>query len=96
MCKPTLNAEVPDADRFAASLAVLQVCLVTGLKLLHPVMPFITEELYHRIPLLQRETRADSIMVARYPEPSKVGEVYVFRCFKCSKIFSFSVGFLQK
>ena len=30
--------------------AVLYTCLDTGLRLLHPLMPFVTEELYQRLP----------------------------------------------
>ncbi|MDE3110573.1 MAG: class I tRNA ligase family protein, partial [Acidobacteriota bacterium] len=40
--------------------------LDAALRLLHPVMPFLTEELWHRLP--QREG-ARSIALDRYPEP---------------------------
>lgn len=41
-------------------------CLDNGLRLLHPVMPFVTEELWQRLP--RRATdKAESIMVAPYP-----------------------------
>ncbi len=33
-----------------AALAVLFTCMEQGLRLLHPLMPFLTEELFHRLP----------------------------------------------
>jgi valyl-tRNA synthetase len=54
---------------------VLYTCLDFGLKLLHPFMPFITEELYHRLPGANvvgagGRTSCGSIMVAVYPAPA--------------------------
>ncbi|PHJ22671.1 valyl-trna synthetase [Cystoisospora suis] len=49
------------------ALEVLYVCLDRGLRLLHPLCPFITEELYQRLPA--NETKADSICIADYPQP---------------------------
>lgn len=37
------------------------------MRLMHPVMPFITEELWHRLPRLQKFAELDSIMHAEYP-----------------------------
>ena len=51
-----------------AARATLWVCLDVGLRLLHPVCPFVTEELWQRLP--GRGTlpgEAASIMVAPYP-----------------------------
>lgn len=62
----------PDSEHFATTLATLQLVLMTGLKLMHPLMPFLTEELYHRIPPLVGEHRKDSIMVEKYPLGSEV------------------------
>lgn len=45
----------------------LYTCLETGLRLLHPFMPFITEELWQRLP--RRAADPASIMVAPYPAP---------------------------
>jgi valyl-tRNA synthetase len=56
-------------DRWAAQ-ATLWVALEAQLRLLHPMMPFITEELWQRLPgrgtLGQYET--PTIMLAKYPE----------------------------
>jgi valyl-tRNA synthetase len=53
-----------DAERRAAALRVLVVAFERFLRLLHPFMPFITEELWQALPV-NRE--AESIMVAPYP-----------------------------
>ncbi|PWA48664.1 Aminoacyl-tRNA synthetase, class 1a, anticodon-binding [Artemisia annua] len=45
----------------------LWTCLDYGLRLLHPFMPFITEELWQRLPAPQHETRKNSIMLCEYP-----------------------------
>lgn len=46
----------------------LFICLDTGLRLLHPLMPYITEELYQRImSKFSSDTFCPSICVARYP-----------------------------
>jgi valyl-tRNA synthetase len=58
--KPRLRGESPGGD---AARAVAAHVFDTVLRLLHPAMPFITEELYRRLP-----GRADrSIVVARWP-----------------------------
>ncbi len=55
--------ESPD-QRLAAQHALVTV-LETTLRLLHPIMPFITEELWQRLPAAVR--RGESIMLAKYP-----------------------------
>lgn len=50
-----------------ASQEVLYTCLDQGLKLLHPFMPFVTEELYQRLPRRPEDT-VKSICIARFPE----------------------------
>jgi valyl-tRNA synthetase len=79
LIKPTVRlSENPSAAELAArttSLSVLHTCLDFGLRLLHPIMPFITEELYHRLPganIIGEGGRnaCGSIMVAAYPSPA--------------------------
>lgn len=49
----------------------LYTCLELGLRLLHPFMPFVTEELYQRIPRRPGDT-CPSIMLSPYPRPGLV------------------------
>ncbi|XP_047340361.1 valine--tRNA ligase, mitochondrial 1 [Impatiens glandulifera] len=45
----------------------LWTCLDYGLRLLHPFMPFVTEELWQRLPSASGSVRKESIMIAEYP-----------------------------
>jgi valyl-tRNA synthetase len=66
--KPRLYGEgEKERLRVSGNLLVLieQVAL-----LLHPVMPFITEELFSNLPADEAGSRPGSIFDARYPEPS--------------------------
>ena len=60
VCKPALTAGPAAAEK-----GVLFHCLETGLRLLQPMMPFVTEELWQRLPRLPGD--AESIVVAPYP-----------------------------
>ncbi|MCK6553657.1 valine--tRNA ligase [Candidatus Binatia bacterium] len=55
-----------DAAARGATQAVLVHTLEQALRLLHPFMPFLTEEIWQALPLARG---ADSIMVAPYPKP---------------------------
>ncbi|XP_020258014.1 valine--tRNA ligase, mitochondrial 1-like [Asparagus officinalis] len=55
-----------ESERSAARDA-LWVCLDTGLRLLHPFMPFVTEELWQRLPQAKGTERKESIMISEYP-----------------------------
>ena len=50
---------------------VLYTCLDVGLKLLHPIMPFVTEELYQRLPR-RRSNEPPSLCVTPYPAEKDV------------------------
>lgn len=54
-----------DAKEIEIANLVLLTILEEGLKLLHPMMPFITEELYQKLP--NSNSKADSITIACYP-----------------------------
>ncbi|KAJ9504795.1 hypothetical protein QJQ45_021760, partial [Haematococcus lacustris] len=56
------NAEVKRATR-----DTLWVALEVGLRLLHPFMPFVTEELWQRLPQPAAGQPVPSIMLAAYP-----------------------------
>ena len=61
MVKPRLyNSD--DADSQAAALWTLQTVLIDALKLLHPYMPFITEEIFTSI-----QSEEESIMISDWP-----------------------------
>ncbi|TVU22234.1 hypothetical protein EJB05_31918 [Eragrostis curvula] len=64
---------IKDPQEFAsvrdASRDTLWICLETGLRLLHPFMPYITEELRQRLPQRIDSCRQDSIMISEYPSP---------------------------
>jgi valyl-tRNA synthetase len=55
-----------DAHFKASTLHVLQMGLSAVVRLLHPFMPFVTEEIWQKIPGTK-----DSIMIARFPEGSE-------------------------
>ncbi len=54
-----------DEEAKASTRAVLVFCLDHILRLLHPFMPFITEEIWQKLPM---ERQTASIMIAPYPE----------------------------
>jgi valyl-tRNA synthetase len=71
-----------------AALATLHHVLGEALKLLHPVMPFVTEELWHALPAVANTGGAgvpargappsaarDSIMVQAYPRPEHLAAI---------------------
>ncbi len=55
-----------DAQAKDTSRAVLVYCLDGILRLLHPFMPFITEEIWQKLPMRRP---VESIVIAPYPEP---------------------------
>ena len=60
------GGEADDAVRVAATRHVLYECLDVGLRLLHPMMPFVTEELYQRLPGAAARA-VPSIMITPFP-----------------------------
>ncbi|CAI5984277.1 unnamed protein product [Closterium sp. NIES-65] len=72
VAKPAFNAaEGEEALKLKqVTREVLWVCLDAGLRLLHPFMPFVTEELWQRLPKPADYT-FPSIMLAPYPSPVK-------------------------
>jgi valyl-tRNA synthetase len=61
MEKPRLYEGTPDAR--AAASQVLSWVLERTLRLLHPIMPFVTEEVWQRFAI------GDSVVIAEWPEP---------------------------
>ena len=77
LSKPALNQEKGSAER-RATQTVLAHVLESALRLLHPVMPFITEEIWQALPEAVRakgrgtkdegrDDAVESIMVSAYP-----------------------------
>jgi valyl-tRNA synthetase len=62
--KPVMKSE-NQANKNAA-LNTLYLCLDQALKLLHPTMPYLTEELYQRLPH-PASLRSESICIAKFP-----------------------------
>ncbi|HET8551007.1 MAG TPA: valine--tRNA ligase [Gammaproteobacteria bacterium] len=66
LSKPLLDANAPAAQR-NGTRETLAVVLETLLRLMHPLMPFITEEIWQKVaPLVERA--GASIMLAPFPE----------------------------
>ncbi|KAJ7863189.1 hypothetical protein B0H13DRAFT_2254165 [Mycena leptocephala] len=72
--KPMTDEAAPIATRKSAQ-QTLYTCLDHGLRLLHPFMPFVTEELWQRLPRRPNDP-TPSIMVAAFPV--FVNNAYVF------------------
>ncbi len=51
--------------------SVLHTCVDNGLRCLSPFMPFLTEELYQRVPGAISDV-CSSVCEAEYPDPSQV------------------------
>ena len=49
-----------------SSQQTLYTCLDLGLRMLHPFMPFVTEELWQRLPRRPNDP-TESIMIASFP-----------------------------
>jgi valyl-tRNA synthetase len=64
LSKAALKGE--DTNKKKAALTTLVMTLETALRLLHPIMPFITEEIWQKLP---KEIRGDkaSIMISSFP-----------------------------
>jgi valyl-tRNA synthetase len=71
LSKPALYGDRSPAERAGAQSALLQ-SLEGALRLLHPFMPFVTEEIWQRLP--KRRGHAPSIMVERYPAPDSLSD----------------------
>src|SRR5213079_3432026 len=62
LAKLSLYRAVEPAERLRTQHTLVEV-LETTLRLLHPFMPFVTEEVWQRLPL-----KGESIMIAPYPK----------------------------
>jgi valyl-tRNA synthetase len=62
--KSKKQLQAPDIKR-RQTLNILLYVLLTSLKLLHPFMPFITEEIYQKLPMSNKK---ECLMVEKWPE----------------------------
>jgi valyl-tRNA synthetase len=67
MAKPRLYGDAGEGSQTAAR-ATLTTALDESLRLLHPIMPFVTEAVWQRLPRLEDDPR--SLMVASWPATS--------------------------
>lgn len=68
LTKPVLNDETVSDERKAEIRRMLLATLEAALRLAHPIMPFITEEIWQIIaPMLGLAKAGDSIMLASFP-----------------------------
>lgn len=77
--KPTMFGNDESAKR--ATRDTLWLCLDTGLRMLHPFMPYLTEELWQRLPQQEGSEPKLSICLAEYPAVNQVaslGASYTF------------------
>jgi valyl-tRNA synthetase len=64
--KPLFETNVESPSKVSAQ-NTLYTCLEGGLKLLHPFMPYVTEDLWQRLPR-RPDDKCESIMVSSFPE----------------------------
>lgn len=68
LSKPILNSAESTPEQLRGTRHTLVTVLETLLRLLHPIMPFITEEIWQRVAPLAGLSNAQSIVVQDYPQ----------------------------
>lgn len=66
--KPVMKGNNEEAKK--AALNTLYICIDHGMKLLHPAMPYLSEELYQRLPH-HPANAFESITIAAFPKELK-------------------------
>lgn len=69
--KPLVKSDT-DPRRAEVVRHVVYTCFDIGLRLLHPFMPFVTEELFQRLPRRDPVHDAPSLCVTAYPDAAEV------------------------
>ena len=93
LIKPVVyNTSDENKDNRWAAQASLWVAIEAGLRILHPMMPFVTEELWQRLP--GRGTLGDSepesIMLAKFPECNQS-----YRNFDCEESMEITMNIVR-
>lgn len=65
--KPVMKSNDEEAKK--AALNTLYICLDSALRMLHPTMPYLTEELFQRLP--HGANAPESICIAAFPTEIK-------------------------
>ena len=69
LSKPILNSSETSAEQLYATRHTLLTVLESLLRLLHPIMPFVTEEIWQRVtPFIEMKGEKRSIMLQPYPQ----------------------------
>src|SRR5438067_10678800 len=68
LAKPALYDQLGPLEKAGAQATLVQA-LDGALRLLHPFMPFVTEEVWQRLP--KADGHAPSIMISPYPQPGE-------------------------
>ena len=66
LTKPVLFKDAPDSDAYRATQATLVVVLEALMRLLHPLMPYISETIWQQLPAHAKQS-SETIMLAAYP-----------------------------
>ncbi|VDM20927.1 unnamed protein product, partial [Hydatigera taeniaeformis] len=69
---------------------IVYTCLDVGLRLLHPFMPYVTEELFQRLPRRNPATDPPSICVTPYPTSDEVSR---WKAIETSEAVGFQLAF---
>ncbi len=72
LCKAKLQSDDYSEEQKHATRTCLVFVLDRLLRILHPIIPFITEELWQSIKPLRITALADSLMIEQYPEANNV------------------------
>ena len=70
LVKPRLKGEVGEASRQAARATLIAV-FDGVLRLLHPIVPFVTEALWRELPWPEGAERPEALIVAPWPTPDR-------------------------
>uniref|UniRef100_A0A672MY29 Valine--tRNA ligase n=1 Tax=Sinocyclocheilus grahami TaxID=75366 RepID=A0A672MY29_SINGR len=87
--KPVLSRTDSEGQKQAdICRQTLYTCLEVGLRLLSPLMPFVTEELFQRLPRRLAQDSTSSICVTLYPETSEIKYLFKFDSLKITSTHS--------